>query len=158
MRWKRLGSNSQDDGVVRRWLGGENGKTERESKERQRSIDGMRVLRVGRVRDDCARVARAKIGRLLISDFGKVESDKTFDIVCLTQGMFHFIVSKRLEILSRVLWTTNLLYTTSVDILLTFHRYLLSTFTCDNRQSSVNFKRRVPRRRTSYTEACLREM
>jgi hypothetical protein len=49
---------------------------ERVLKERQRSIDDMRVLRVGRVRDDCARVARAEIGRVLISDFGKLEADK----------------------------------------------------------------------------------
>jgi hypothetical protein len=57
---------------------GSNGEWRRERvlKERQRSIDGMRVLRVGRVRDDCARVARAKIGRVLISDFGKLEADK----------------------------------------------------------------------------------
>jgi hypothetical protein len=34
----------------------------------------MRVLGGSRVRDDCARVARVEIGRLLISDFGKVDA------------------------------------------------------------------------------------
>jgi hypothetical protein len=34
--------------------------------------------------------------------------------------MFHFVVSK--SILSRVLWTTHLLYTTFDNILLTFHQ------------------------------------
>jgi hypothetical protein len=59
------------------------GRRERVLKERQRSIDGMRVLRGGRVRDDCARVARAKIGRVLISDFGKPESDEITQILIL---------------------------------------------------------------------------
>jgi len=70
---------------------------ERVLKERQRSIDGMRVLRVGEVRDDCARVARAKIGRVLISDFGKLEADKiTTQIFILFafKQMSHFYVSK----------------------------------------------------------------
>jgi hypothetical protein len=61
---------------------------ERVLKERQTSIDGTRVLRGGRVRDDCARVARAEIGRVLISDFGKPESDKmtqNIDCVCLRE-------------------------------------------------------------------------
>jgi len=34
--------------------------------------------------------------------------------------MFHFVVSK--SILSRVLWTTDLLYTTCGNILLTIHQ------------------------------------
>jgi hypothetical protein len=61
--------------------GNREGRRERVLKERQRSIDGMRVLRGGRVRDDCARVARAKIGRVLISDFGKLEADKVTQIL-----------------------------------------------------------------------------
>jgi hypothetical protein len=71
---------------------------ERVLKERKRSIDDMRVLRVGRVRDDCAKVARAEIGRVLISDSGKLEADKIIQILivfafkkCLTSNYLNYV-------------------------------------------------------------------
>jgi hypothetical protein len=90
---------------------------ERVLKERQRSVDGMRVLRGGRVRDDCARVARAKIGRVLISDFGKLEADKTTTQILIVFAFKKCLASNQLceqinpssrSLLTKIPWSTTL--------------------------------------------------